>query len=48
VGSNLVSSKILGRNGIKAMPELMPAPYSGSIESKKNAGSQMGHTKKIF
>jgi hypothetical protein len=31
VGSNLVSSNILDRNGVKAMPESIPAPSSGSI-----------------
>ncbi len=31
VGSNLVSSKILYGNGVKAMPGLIPAPNSGSL-----------------
>jgi len=32
VGSNLISSKILDGNGVKAMPGLIPAPKSGSFE----------------
>ncbi len=32
---------------VKAMPESIPAPNSGSfIEKKKNIGSQMGQTDK--
>jgi hypothetical protein len=31
VGSNLVLSKILDRNGVKAMPGSIPAPNSGSV-----------------
>jgi len=49
VGSILVSSKILDGNGAKAMQGLISAPNSGSLlKNKKNTGSQMGHTKKIF
>jgi len=49
VGSNLVSSKLLEGNGAKAMPGLISAPNYGSLlKNKKNTGSQMGHTKKIF
>jgi len=46
VGSNLVSSKILDGNGVKAMPGSIHAPNSGSFDYKKNTGSQMGTTKK--
>jgi hypothetical protein len=47
MGSNLGSSNILDGNGVKAMPGLIPAPNSGSVE--KNRGTQMGHTyKKIL
>jgi hypothetical protein len=34
VGLNLVLSKILDGNGLKAMPGLIPAPYSGSFMEK--------------
>jgi len=34
-GSNLVSSKILDGNGVKAMPGSIPAPNSGSSDNKK-------------
>jgi hypothetical protein len=34
VGSNLVLSKILDGNGLKAMLVLIPAPNSGSIMEK--------------
>jgi len=47
VGSNLVSSKILDGNEIKAMPGSIPAPKFGSIENTKNTGGQMKHTKNI-
>jgi len=47
VGSNLISSKILDGNEVKAMPGSIPGPKSGSFsKNKKNTGSQMGHTKK--
>jgi hypothetical protein len=43
-----ISSNILDGNGVKAMPELISAPNSGSKidNKKKNKGSQMGHTDK--
>jgi hypothetical protein len=48
VGSNLVLSKILDGNGLKAMPGSILAPNSGSImeKNKNNIGSQMGQTNK--
>jgi len=45
---NLVSFIILDKNGVKAMQKSIGSPNSGSFENKKNTGSQMGHTKKIF
>jgi len=48
VGLNLVSSKILNENGVKVMPGSIPAPNTALYQNKKNTGSQMGHTKKIF
>jgi len=40
---------MLDGSGVKAMPESIPTPNSGSLQkNKKNTGSQMGHTKKIF
>jgi len=45
VGSNLVSSKILDGNGVKAMPGLVPSPNSGSFKSKKIQVSKRGTPK---
>jgi len=40
---------MLDGSGVKATPESIPTPNSGSLQkNKKNTGSQMGHTKKIF
>ncbi len=37
---------MLEGGGVKAMPESIPAPKSGSLY-QENTGSQMGHTKKM-
>jgi hypothetical protein len=44
--SSFVSSKILDRNGVKAMPGSIPSLNTGSVDYKKNTDSQMVHTKK--
>jgi len=46
VGSNLISSKILDGNGIKAVLGSIPAHNFGSIENKENSDSQMGNNRK--
>jgi hypothetical protein len=43
------SLPMLDGSGVKATPESIPTPNSGSLQkNKKNTGSQMGHTKKIL
>jgi hypothetical protein len=48
VGLKLISSKILDRNGVKAMPGLLPAPNSDSFENKKIQAAKWGTPKKYF
>jgi len=45
VVSELVSSEILDGNGVKAMPGPIPAPDSGSCESKKIQVAKWGTPK---
>jgi len=40
---------MLDGSGVKAIPGSIPTPNSGSLyKNKKNTGSQMGQTKKIY
>ncbi len=43
------SNPMLDGSGVKAMPGSIPTPNYGSLyKNKKNTGSQMGQTKKIY